>query len=363
MRILTINSGSSSLKYSVYELQPEERLIASGKLEGQELDDRDRAISGVLEKLRQDRALDGVTGIGYRIVHGGMHHREPEPLTPALLADLKELSPLAPDHLPDQIAAIESLTRLAPEFSPVACFDTAFHRTMPRVAQLYGLTRELAGAGIIRYGFHGLSYAYLVQELRRQSALPARVILAHLGNGASVAAVLNGESIDTSMGLTPTGGFLMSERSGDLDPGVVLHLIRQRHMTPDQVNELVAKKGGLKGLSGISSDLRELEKKASTDPHAAEAIEVFCYQIRKFIGSYFAILGGLDLLVFSGGIGENSALVRDKVCAGLSALGVRTEPGAKGTVLSTSDSAVSVRVVPTNEELMIARYTHTVLSR
>ncbi|MCU1263372.1 MAG: acetate kinase, partial [Bryobacterales bacterium] len=305
-RILTINSGSSSIKYSVYQMGDREECLVSGKLDNLQAEPREAAISSLLDELHARKSLDGVTAIGYRIVHGGMRHSEPERLTPELIAELKELAPLAPDHLPDQILAIESFTRHAPELAPVACFDTAFHRTMPRVAQLYGLTRELADQGIVRYGFHGLSYSYLVQELREQNALPARVIIAHLGNGASMAAIRDGVSIDTSMGLTPTGGFLMSTRSGDLDPGVVLHLIRQKKMSPDDVNELVAKKGGLKGLSGIGSDMRVLESKAASHPRAAEAIEVFCYQIRRFLGAYFAVLGGLDLLVFSGGIGENS---------------------------------------------------------
>jgi acetate kinase len=364
-RILTINSGSSSLKYSVYEIGETETCLLSGKLDNLHLESRDAAIARFIDDLHKQNSLAGVTAIGYRIVHGGMHHVEPERLTPQFLSELRDLSTLAPDHLPDQILAIEALSKHAPELTGVACFDTAFHRTMPRVAQLYGLTRELADQGIVRYGFHGLSYSYLVQELQRQNALPARAIIAHLGNGASMAAVRDGKSVDTSMGLTPTGGFMMSTRSGDLDPGVVLHLIRQKQMTPDAVNELVAKKAGLKGLSGISSDMRELESKAATDPRAAEAIDVFCYQVRKFVGSYFAVLGGLDLLVFSGGIGENSPLIRSRICEGLSALGIAIDPAANranAPVVSQPNSTAAVRVLPTNEELMIARYTNQLLA-
>jgi acetate kinase len=356
-RILTVNSGSSSIKYSVYEMGTPEKCVLSGKLENLGAEPRGAALARFHDELIAKKALDGVGAIGYRIVHGGMHHSEPELLTPELLVELKSLAPLAPDHLPDQILAIEFFNRHAPGMAQVACFDTAFHRTMPRIAQLYGLPRELAEQGIVRYGFHGLSYAYLVEELRRQNALPARTVIAHLGNGASMVALRNGVSVDTSMGFTPTGGFVMSNRSGDLDPGVVLHLIRQKGWSADAVNELVSKQGGLKGLSGISSDMRELE--ASADPRAAEAIGVFCYQARKFIGAYTAVLGGLDLLVFSGGIGEHSPAVRARICAGLIPI---DEPAntAHAPVISANGDVV-VRVVPTNEELMIARYTDPLL--
>ncbi len=364
-RILTINSGSSSLKYAIYEMGDAETRISSGKLDQLRPESREAAIAGFLDSLRAHDSLAGVTAVGYRIVHGGRDHVQPERITTALLKDLRGLSSLAPDHLPDQIAAIEAVTRHAPDLTAVACFDTAFHRTLPRVAQLYGLTQELADRGVVKYGFHGLSYDYLVQELRRQNALPARVIIAHLGNGASMAAIRDGKSVDTSMGLTPTGGFLMSSRSGDLDPGVVLHLIRQLGMTPDAVNELVAKKSGLQGLSGVSSSMQELESHSAGNPRAAEAIDVFCYQIRRFLGAYVAVLGGLDLLVFTGGIGENSALVRDKVCAELGCFGIALDADANhrnAAVISAPDQPVTVRVVPTNEELMIARYTDRITS-
>ncbi len=237
---------------------------------------------------------------------------------------------------------------------------------MPRVAQLYGLTRDLAEQGVVRYGFHGLSYAFLVQELRRENALPERVIIAHLGNGASMAAIRNGVSVDTSMGLTPTGGFPMSTRSGDLDPGILLYLIQQKNWTPDAVNKLVEQQGGLLGLSGVSADVRELERQAPLNPAAAEALDVFCYGIRKFLGAYIAVLGGLDLFVFTGGIGENSALVRQKVCEGLTALGIEIDAEANqrnAPVISTGAFPTTIRVMPTDEELMIARNTYTVLSQ
>ena len=306
--------------------------------------DRDVAVATILDKLRAAGNLDGVTAVGYRIVHGGPKHIDPEQVTPELRNELEELTELAPDHMPDQLAVIAAVSKALPDLPGVACFDTAFHRHMPRVAQLYGLTRELADAGVIRYGFHGLSYGYLVEELRREGALPERLIIAHLGNGSSMAAIRDGVSMDTSMGLTPTGGFMMGSRSGDLDPGVVLHLMRSRGMSADEVNRLVTKDSGLKGLSGFSSDMQELVEASATNANASEAVDVYCYQARKFLGAFAAALGGLDLLVFTGGIGENSGYVRERIALGLTALG--NPP---------------VRVMKTNEEVMIARGTAAVL--
>ena len=306
--------------------------------------DRDVAVAAILDKLRAAGNLDGVTAVGYRIVHGGPRHIDPEQVTPELRNELEELTELAPDHMPDQLAVIAAVSKALPDLPGVACFDTAFHRHMPRVAQLYGLTRELADAGVIRYGFHGLSYGYLVEELRREGALPERLIIAHLGNGSSMAAIRDGVSMDTSMGLTPTGGFMMGSRSGDLDPGVVLHLMRSRGMSADEVNRLVTKDSGLKGLSGFSSDMQELVEASATNANASEAVDVYCYQARKFLGAFAAALGGLDLLVFTGGIGENSGYVRERIALGLKALG--NPP---------------IRVMKTNEEVMIARGTAAVL--
>jgi acetate kinase len=253
-----------------------------------------------------------------------------------VLDDLRNIIALAPDHMPAQIAIIEAIQKVLPKVPAVACFDTAFHRTMPRYAQLFGLPQNL---GVERYGFHGLSYEFIVSELRKEGKLPERLIVAHLGNGASMAAIRNGKSIDTSMGLTPTGGFMMSNRSGDLDPGVILMLLRDKKMTPDQIADLVNKEGGLKGLSGISGDMQTLEKESP------ETVYVFCYQVKKFLGAYMAALGGLDMLVFTGGIGENSALVREWVCSDMERLGLG-----------------EVRVMKTNEELVIARSTAKLLT-
>jgi acetate kinase len=383
---LIINSGSSSIKFAIFTAAEPPELTLSGKLDGTSLvafaasgekrfderislQDRDAATGRLIDLLRSGGHLDGparegLTGVGYRIVHGGPHYVEPLRLNPSVVEKLRGLKNFAPDHIPDQIAAIERITALLPDVPAVACFDTAFHRTLPRRAQLYGLPRKLAEEGVVRYGFHGLSYAFIVSQMRTEGILPERLIVAHLGNGASMAAILNGASVDTSMGFTPTGGFLMSNRSGDLDPGIILHLIRENGMTADEVAELVNKGGGLKGLSGASADMRQLEKLAPTNPAAAEAIEVFAYQIRKFLGAYYAILGGLDTLVFTGGIGENSVAARAAICGELQHLGIEIDGErnrAAEPIVSRDGSRAVVRVMKTNEELVIARYMRTVL--
>jgi len=271
---------------------------------------------------------------------------------------LKGLIPLAPEHLPQEIEAIEAITRLHPDLPQVACFDTAFHRTMPREAQLYGLPRELAHEGILRYGFHGLSYEYIAGEAPR-----GRVIAAHLGNGASLAAIRDGVSADTSMGFTPTGGIAMGTRSGDLDPTVVLYLIREKKVPPALVGSLVNEHAGLLGISGFSSDMHDLLAKEKENPAAAEAIAVFCYQARKYIGAFAAVLDGLDTLVFTGGNGENAVPIRQRICERLGYLGIRLDAAANdggAPVISAADSRVGVRVIKTNEELIIARHASSV---
>jgi acetate kinase len=378
---LIVNSGSSSIKFAVYGIGESEKLTTSGKLDGSvlkgisssgetlfeekaTLEDRDAATGRLIGLLQSGGHMEGLAGTGYRIVHGGPWYSEPVVVNAEVLNKLRRLVDYAPDHIPDQIAAMETIQKLLPEVPSVACFDTAFHRTMPRQAQLYGLTRQLADEGLVRYGFHGLSYAYIVHEMRNRKVLPERLIVAHLGNGASMAAIRNGESIDTSMGFTPTAGFLMSNRSGDLDPGIILHLLREKGMSPAAVSELVNKKGGLQGLSGISSDMQQLQKEAPKNKNAAEAIEVFVYQIRKFVGAYCAALGGLDALVFTGGIGENSAFVRAAVCGGLGYLGIALDPEKNRTgadVISADGGGPVVRVMKTNEELMIVRSMSAIL--
>ncbi len=392
--ILTINLGSSSLKFALYRAsssKPGIDLILSGKVERiaiggsrfvarddrqavlverqTELPNYEAALKTVLDWLKTVPGGQELRMVGHRVVHGGAEHNKPQLLTPALLRALKNLIPLAPDHLPQEIEAIEILQRLHPNLKQGVCFDTAFHRTMPRTAQLYGLPMKFAEEGIIRYGFHGLSYEYIVQTLAHEAdekTSRGRIVVAHFGNGASLAGIRDGKSMDTTMGFTPTGGMPMSTRSGDLDPGVILYLLQEKNYSPAQVNELVTKKGGILGLSGISSDMKDLLAKEKESATAAEAIAVFCYQAKKSIGALAAALGGLDTLVFTGGIGENAPEIRQRICAGLEFLGINldlTQNNSNGSIISGSGSAVTVRVIQANEELMIARHARDIFGQ
>ena len=320
----------------------------------------------LLDWLEAQPVFASVKAAGHRVVHG-MKHSEPERITPKLLAELHRITPYAPEHLPREIGLIEAFVRRHPKLPQVACFDTAFHRTMPRVARLLPIPRRYAAKGVERYGFHGLSYAYLMEELGRidPAAAKGRVILAHLGNGASLAAVRHGKSIDTSMGFTPTGGLVMSTRTGDLDPGLVYYMARTEHMTAAQFQQMVNHESGLLGVSATSSDLRDLcASGEAADVRAAEAVELFCYQVRKWIGSFAAALGGLDTLVFAAGIGENAPRVRRRICDRLGFLGIELNQkrNAKNAPLISPESGrVKVRVIRTDEELMIARSVTRVL--
>ncbi len=383
--ILTVNTGSSSLKAALYGASPQglslelsmlaERIgqpdaafhirDAQGRLissASAALPDHSAALAAVLGEPRADN-LDGV---GHRVVHGGSRYSAPERVSASLLQALRELVPIDPMHLPQAISTIELVGRLRPELPQVACFDTAFHRSMPRLAQIYPLPRHLAEQGIIRYGFHGLSYEYIVERLRELDIAPAgrRVIAAHLGNGASMAAIRDGRSVDTTMGFTPTGGLMMGTRSGDLDPGVLLHLASEKGMTAEDIRNLVNTRSGLLGVSGRGSDMRELLQAAPADAAAAEAVELFCYLARKFVCALAAVLGGLDTLVFTGGIGEHAAPVRQRICAGLEFLGILLDHAANeagAEIISSDGASVTVRVIPTDEELMIARHTDHLL--
>jgi acetate kinase len=292
-----------------------------------------------------------------------MKHTQPEVVSQDLLEELHRISPYDPDHLPREIELIEAFRQRHPKLPQVACFDTAFHQGMPRVAKLLPLPRRFDGQGVQRYGFHGLSYAYLLAELARlgdPAATTGRVILAHLGNGASLAAVRDGKSVDTSMGFTPTAGLVMSTRSGDLDPGLAPYLARTEQMTNKQFYHMVNHESGLLGVSETSSDLRDLLALEARDVRAAEAVALFCYQARKWIGSFAAVLGGLDTLVFSAGIGENSPAVRARICEGLGFLGLELDEqrnAGQAAVISSATSRATVRIIRTDEELMIARST------
>jgi acetate kinase len=386
--ILTVNSGSSSLKAALYRTGGTEALVARGQLdpiglkggrfqmadaEGRPLEDRpadlpdhEAALHALFDWLQARHGGGEVRAVGHRIVHGGPRYQAPQRVTPELLDELRRLAPYDPMHLPSEIRAIEVVARRHPDLPQVACFDTAFHRTMPEAARVFALPRRFAEQGIYRYGFHGLSYEYIVEELPRadRTAGRERVLIAHLGNGASMAAVLRGACVDTTMGFTPTGGLVMGTRSGDLDPGVLLYLLTQLKLTPEEVGRAVNRDGGMFGISGVSGDMRELLRQAESNPAAALAVEVFCRQARKFIGSLTAALGGLETLVFTAGIGEKAPQVRQGICAGLEWLGVRldaTRNAGNETVISADDSRVRVLVLKTNEELMIARHTARVL--
>jgi acetate kinase len=392
-RLLTINTGSSSLKAALYRLRedttgtPEIRAEASriggrggglrfADARGETLEehrgglpDHAAALDALLSRLR-DRGLygDALAAVGHRIVHGGDRHRAPQRVTLDVVADLRALVPIDPNHLPQAIAAIEAVGRAYPAVPQVVCFDTAFHSRMPRVARLYALPGRLAEEGIIRYGFHGLSYEYVIGELRRlePEAAAGRVVVAHLGNGASMAAVRGGVGVDTTMGFTPTGGLVMGTRSGDLDPSVPLFLLEEQGLTPTEVGDLVNKQAGLLGVSGTSADMRDLLDRELDDGSAAEAVALFCYQAKKFLGAMAAALGGLDALVFTGGIGEHSATVRERVCEGLGFLGIRLDPernAAHAPIISIDDASVTVRVVTTDEDLMVARHTRRLIEQ
>jgi acetate kinase len=379
--ILTINGGSSSIRFAVYEAGKTPRRRLDGKIDRIGLSgtnlivndpagkpqaprrlaaaDHRTAVDFLLDWLEAQSFFASVKAVGHRVVHG-MKHSEPEWVTPKLLSELHRNTPYDPDHLPREIGLIEAFLRRHPKLRQVACFDTAFHRTMPQVAKLLPIPRRYAAKGVERYGFHGLSYAYLMEELGRvdSAAAKGRVILAHLGNGASLAAVHHGKSIDTSMGFTPAAGLVMSTRTGDLDPGLVYYLTRTERMTAAQFQQMVSHESGLLGVSEISSDLRELLARESDDVRAAEAVALFCYQAKKWIGSFAAALAGLDTLVFAGGIGENAPIIRERICDGLDFLGIKLNQkrNAKNApLISPEAGSVKVRVIRTNEELMIAR--------
>lgn len=386
--IMAINGGSSSIKFALYQTGEPllrglhgniDRIGLSGTTltfndpdrnhqdqRSLTVSDHKSAANFLMDWLAEQVGFAAVGAVGHRVVHG-MQHTAPELVTPELLAELRRISPCDPEHLPGEIELIETFRQRLPNVPQVACFDTAFHRTMPRVAKLLPIPRRFDAKGIQRYGFHGLSYAYLIEELARlgdPAVTKGRVILAHLGNGASLAAVHDGKSIDTSMSFTPTAGLPMSTRSGDLDPGLVDYLARTEQMTVPQFQEMVNHESGLLGVSETSSDLRDLLALEASDVRAAEAIALFCYQTKKWIGSFAAALNGLDTLVFAGGIGEHAPTIRARICEEMGFLGIEID-GARNAlnidVISTATSRITVRVVHTDEEFMIAKTVNALL--
>ena len=387
--ILTINGGSSSIKASFYKSVEYPEQIFSCQIERIGLSNpvlvytepqhqkkksepviasnMTEAIDFLLHWLDEKNILENTAAIGHRIVHG-MEHTNAELISDLLMDELVKTIPYDPDHMPAEIALINIFRKKFPSLKQIACFDTAFHHSMPRVAKLLAIPRRFDRQGIRRYGFHGLSFSYLLEELDRlgePAVKNGRIILAHLGNGASLAAIRNGSCTDTSMGFTPTAGVMMGTRPGDLDPGIASIIMNSEGLTPDGYNDLINHACGLLGVSETSSDMKDLLGKESEDIRAAEAIALFCYQVKKWIGSYTAVLGGLDIMVFSGGVGENAPTVRSRICEGLQFMGIelneeQNQSGAK--IISVEKSKVKVYVIPTDEELMIAKMVFRILS-
>jgi acetate kinase len=389
-RILTINGGSSSIKFALFEAGDSLRRILEGGIERiglpeatlrvKGLDQADNysrlvtapdhaaAVGALMDWIEERSGRDALTAVGHRVVHGGPKYSEPQRITAEMVEELHRLSPFDPEHLPEEILLTEAFFRRFPDLPQVACFDTAFHHDLPRVARLLPIPRRYEAQGVRRYGFHGLSYAFLMGELARLAGTEAaqgRVILAHLGNGASLAAVSDGKSVDTSMSFTPTAGVPMSTRSGDLDPGLLWYLARTEGLDAKRFNEMVNFQSGLLGVSETSSDMHDLLDREIQDVRAAEAIALFCYQVKKWIGAFAAALGGLETLVFAGGIGENAPSVRARICDGLGFLGIEldeTRNAKSAPLISPDASRVAVRVIRTDEELMIATSVARLLS-
>lgn len=394
--LLVINGGSSSIKFALYRTSESPQsleLLIKGKLDrigfsdsnlifrdfsqdftpdstpdskinqqqtqAMEASDTRTAANNLIAWLEKRVEFSSVIAIGHRLVLG-MQQTEPVRVTSDVLNGLRQIIGFDPDHLPSEIALIETFQSYNDALVQVACFDTDFHQTMPKVAKQLPIPRRFEAKGVRRYGFHGISYAYVVKKLKdltKPQNLPERVIIAHLGNGASMAAIQNGVSIDTSMGFTPSSGLVMGTRPGDIDPGLVWFLMENENLTAKEFNSLINHECGLLGISETSSDMRDLIKSQKTDLRAAEAVDLFCYQAKKYIGAYAAALGGLECLVFSGGIGEKSSEIRAKICEGLEFLNITIDKNKNQTdadIISLPNSRVTVRIIATDEEWMIA---------
>ncbi len=385
--VLTVNGGSSSIKFALFAADGTLRRLLGGKIEGigqaqgnfevtggNPVDDSVDTVSRTVKvpdhatavALSMDWAAGSIEGgallaVGHRVVHGGPKYWEPQRITPEMIQALHQLSPFDPEHLPEEILLTEAFQKRFPGLPQYACFDTAFHHDMPRVARLLPIPRRYDQKGVQRYGFHGLSCAFLMEELARVAGAEAaqgRVILAHLGNGASLTAVRHGKSVDTTMSFTPTAGIPMSTRSGDLDPALGWYLWRAEQVTAAQFHHMINHESGLLGVSETSSDMRELISREATDARAAEAVALFCYQAKKQVCALAGALEGLDTLVFAGGIGENAPAVRERICAGLEFLGIKIDAQKNASyaeVISADDARVTVRVIRTDEEWIIAK--------
>jgi acetate kinase len=385
--ILTVNAGSSSIKFALFQGGESPQRLLSGEIEriglknsflrvkGKEKSEEpfpagdlqeagEKLINWLKTRLNQGE----LAGVGHRIVHGGPCFFKPQRITRKDIEALRCIIPLDPDHLPGELALLTAFVEHFPKVPQIACFDTAFHHDLPRVAQILPIPRSYEPHGVRKYGFHGLSYAYLLEELARMAGPEAacgRLVLAHLGSGASLAAVREGKCLDTTMSFTPAAGLVMGTRSGDLDPGFLIYLLRCESLTAKQIDDLVNRRSGLLGVSGLSSDMKDLLDREDTHQGAREAVELFCYQASKHVAAMAAAAGGMDTLVFSAGIGERSSTIRARICAGLKFLGVLLDPGRNAShapVISPDGNPVTVRVIPTDEEITIFRETRSVVT-
>jgi acetate kinase len=385
--ILSINGGSSSIKFSLFKKERQPVPLFSGNIHRIGVKDTELFVRDLLHNREQRRPVDAknmqeavahimdwlnlnanesIASIGHRIVYG-INHSQPALITDSLLAELEKNNSIDPDHMPGELFLVKAFKEKYPGIPQVACFDTSFHATMPLRSTLIPLPRRYLKSGLRRYGFHGISYSYLMQKLGEEKKvnMNGKIILAHLGNGASVVAVKNQQSVDTSMGFSPAGGFPMSTRSGDIDPGIVSFIMKDQSLTASQFNDVINHQSGLLGISETSPDMQDLLKTEKSDNRAAEAVEIFCYQVKKWIGSFSAVLSGLEILVFSGGIGENAPAVRSRICDGLQYLGIELNEALNNKsekIISAQNSQVMVFVIPTDEELMMAKMVCGVLS-
>lgn len=382
--LLTVNAGSSSMKFALFDAnnltseafqasienigQDTARMIINSEVTSVDVPDYSTATSLLVGAVAKQVPTKHIAAVGHRIVHGGPKYYRAQLVTPQLLKDLKELTAFDPEHLPAQLSLIETLSRQFVGVLQVVCFDTAFHHDLPASARLLPIPRHFVGEGIRKYGFHGLSYEFVVTELRRVEgdiAADGKVIIAHLGSGASLVALKDGKSVDTTMGMTPASGIPMSTRSGDLDPGLALYLQRNHGYTPDKFNHMVNFESGLLGVSETSADMKKLLEIEDSDARAKEAVELFCYQAKKTIGALAASLGGINTLVFTGGMGENAPKIRAKICEGLEFLGIVLDPGQNeqgARLISAPTSQAGVHVIHTNEAVTIARQTSEIVS-
>jgi acetate kinase len=389
--ILTVNNSSSSLKFSLFNLisneieltgaarsdQNKDGIIEVMDGEGKQCifrssagypnDDKDIATKTIIEWLYTGDHQFTIIAVGHRVVQGGPDHREPALLADDLLQQLNRLICLAPNHLPNEINSIGIFRKAFPDIPHVACFDTSFHRDMPDNAKYYPLPAAYRNKGMIRYGFHGLSYEYIMEKLAEHKQILAKkkIIIAHLGNSAGMVAVKNGKSVDTTMGLSPIGGLAMGTRSGDLDPGVLLYLLKQEKLSTGELDELLSMNSGLKAIAG-TGDVKELLKNETSSPDACLALTMFCYQVRKYIGALAAAMGGLDMLVFTGGIGENSSVIRQRICEGLEFMGITIDKISNSNgeeIISSDKNWVKVSVIKANEEWVIAKHTQSIIGK